>query len=111
MPLVTYELTEGVAILLEDAVDVAILSMNRPAALNGLNEELITALGAATARAAADTEARVVILRSSSRHFMAGGDLKYLSGEISGRDAAAIEVRVKDLAEAHHRCLESIVGT
>lgn len=92
MPLVTYELNEG----------VAILSMNRPAALNGLNEELITALGEATARAAADAEARVVILRSSGRHFMAGGDLKYLSGEISGRDAAAIEARVKDqLARVH----------
>lgn len=92
MSLVSYQLVDG----------IAILTMNRPEALNALNGEMIVALETATARAAADGDARVVILRSSGDHFMAGGDLKWFATEIAGRDAGDIEARMNDqLARVH----------
>ena len=69
---------------------VAVVTMNRPEALNALNGEMIVALETATARAAADSDARVVILRSSGDHFMAGGDLKWFATEIAGRAAGDV---------------------
>ena len=44
MSLVSYQLADG----------IAVLTMNRPEALNALNGEMIAALETATARAAAD---------------------------------------------------------
>lgn len=92
MSLVSYEVADA----------VAILTMNRPAMLNALNGEMIAALEETTARAAADAEVRVVILRSSGEHFMAGGDLKWFAEEIAGRDADDIEARMNEkLARVH----------
>jgi 2-(1,2-epoxy-1,2-dihydrophenyl)acetyl-CoA isomerase len=92
MSLVSYQLADG----------IAILTMNRPEALNALNGEMIVALETATARAAADSDARVVILRSSGDHFMAGGDLKWFATEIAGRAAGDVEARMNDrLAQVH----------
>ncbi len=56
---------------------VARVSMNRPKALNALNDVLLHALTDALERAAADDAVRCVVLRSTSEHFMAGGDLKF----------------------------------
>ncbi|MGB9494592.1 MAG: enoyl-CoA hydratase-related protein [Azonexus sp.] len=92
MSLVSYEVADA----------VAILTMNRPTALNALNGEMIAALEEATARAADDAEVRVVILRSSGEHFMVGGDLKWFAEEIAGRDADDIEARMNEkLARVH----------
>jgi 2-(1,2-epoxy-1,2-dihydrophenyl)acetyl-CoA isomerase len=92
MSLVSYEVADA----------VAILTMNRPSMLNALNGEMIAALEETTARAAADSEVRVVILRSSGEHFMAGGDLKWFAEEIAGRDADDIEARMNEkLARVH----------
>jgi 2-(1,2-epoxy-1,2-dihydrophenyl)acetyl-CoA isomerase len=92
MSLVRYEVADA----------VAILTLNRPATLNALNGEMIAALEETTARAAADAEVRVVILRSSGEHFMAGGDLKWFADEIAGRDAEDIEGRMNEkLARVH----------
>lgn len=92
MSLVRYEIGEG----------IATLTLDRPQALNALNDELIEALADATARAAADPAARVVILKSSGEHFMAGGDLKWFAEEIEGRAPAAIEAEMQArLARVH----------
>jgi 2-(1,2-epoxy-1,2-dihydrophenyl)acetyl-CoA isomerase len=49
--------------------------LNRPEVLNAVNRELIGALAAATAEAAEDRAARVVLLRGAGTHFCAGGDV------------------------------------
>jgi len=49
--------------------------LNRPEVLNAANRELIAELAAATAEAAEDASARVVLLRGAGAHFCAGGDI------------------------------------
>lgn len=73
------------AVLYETRGDLAVITLNRPAALNSLNAEMIDGLAAATANAAADDRVRVVLIRSAGDHFMAGGDLKWFREEIDGR--------------------------
>ena len=63
--------------LLEESLGpVRRLTLNRPEVLNALSSELVDRLAEALARAAADDEARVVILRGAGRGFCAGYDLK-----------------------------------
>jgi len=56
----------------------ATLTLNRPEKRNALNAELVQALKEALARAAADDEVRVVVLRGAGKDFCAGGDLAEL---------------------------------
>jgi 2-(1,2-epoxy-1,2-dihydrophenyl)acetyl-CoA isomerase len=49
--------------------------LNRPEVLNAANRQLITELADATAEAAEDRSARVVLLRGAGAHFCAGGDI------------------------------------
>lgn len=92
MSLVRYEVGEG----------IATLTMDRPQALNALNDALIDALAESTARAAADPAVRAVILRGGGEHFMAGGDLKWFAEEIEGRAPAVIEAEMQArLARVH----------
>lgn len=62
-------------LLTEDLGPVRRLMLNRPKALNALNEELMGALDAALDEAAGDESVRVLILRGAGRAFCAGYDL------------------------------------
>jgi len=77
MPLVEYSVEAG----------VATLTLNRPDALNALNRDLIKALGEAVERAAADGDARAVVITGAGRSFVAGADI----GEMRGYGAAEAE--------------------
>ncbi|MFA1541933.1 enoyl-CoA hydratase [Actinomadura monticuli] len=63
-------------ILYEVRDRVAVITLNRPEAANAQTMELLDDLDAAWAKAAADDEVRVVVLRGNGRHFSAGHDLK-----------------------------------
>src|SRR5260370_40864838 len=62
--------------------------LNRPQVLNAANRELIAELAAATAEAAEDGKARVVLLRGAGTHFCAGGGTT-MFGELIGVPPAA----------------------
>lgn len=62
-------------LLSEDLGPVRRLTLNRPQALNALNEELLDALEAALDTAAEDGTVRVVVLRGAGRAFCSGYDL------------------------------------
>ncbi len=81
-------MTDAVVNVSIDARGIAIVSLNRPAANNAYNGEMLTALLAAVQSAAADAAVRVVIVRGAGRHFQAGADLNWLR-EISSKDAKA----------------------
>ncbi len=55
---------------------IALVTLNRPAALNAMNAELIAELSAAFAALRGDRACRVVILTGAGRAFCAGLDLK-----------------------------------
>ena len=54
------------------------LTLNRPAQYNALSEELLAALAAALAGAAADAGVRVVVIAGAGRAFCAGHDLRQI---------------------------------
>ena len=55
---------------------VATVTLDRPAALNALDGEMIAGLEAAFTALEADETVRAVVVRGAGEHFMAGGDLK-----------------------------------
>jgi len=62
--------------LAQDARGVATLTLNRPAALNALDEALLSALQTAIDRLAQDPTVRVLVLAAQGRAFCAGHDLR-----------------------------------
>lgn len=61
---------------------VAVVTLNRPEALNALSEELIADLSAVL-RQTAESEARAVVLTGAGRAFCSGGDLREMRATIS----------------------------
>ncbi len=55
---------------------VAVITLNRPSALNAVNAALSTAVGEGLERAVADEDVRVVVITGTGRAFCAGADLK-----------------------------------
>jgi enoyl-CoA hydratase/carnithine racemase len=84
-------------VLYEVTGQVAVITLNRPEAANAQSGELLEALDAAWARAAADEDARVIVLRGNGKHFSAGHDLKDRSfpttGQITLEQIYQIEAR------------------
>jgi crotonobetainyl-CoA hydratase len=58
---------------------VAIITLNRPDALNAVNAALSTAVGEGLEAAAADPDVRAIVVTGTGRAFCAGADLKELS--------------------------------
>ena len=67
-------------LLREDREGVATLTLNRPASLNALSEEMLAELQAALDALATDESVRVVVLAGAGRAFCAGHDLKQMRG-------------------------------
>ncbi|MDQ3799259.1 MAG: enoyl-CoA hydratase-related protein [Acidobacteriota bacterium] len=85
---VNYELSEA----------VAVVTMNRPDALNALSLQLTKDLDAAFRRAIAD-EARAIVLTGSGRAFCSGGDLREMRSmwQREGRIEAFLEEPLREL--------------
>ena len=80
-------------ILLTEYKDgVATLTLNRPQALNALDQDLLGKLGEAAGRVEADETVRCVVLRGAGDHFAAGGDVIMF---YDMRHAAAAERQAK----------------
>ncbi|WP_088287165.1 enoyl-CoA hydratase [Ideonella sp. A 288] len=74
-----------------DPAGFAVLTLNRPQAMNALSVALMTALADAVDAAVADPAVRVLILTGAGRAFCAGLDLKEIGagqGSLGGRAAA-----------------------
>lgn len=65
-------------VLLERRGSVALITLNRPQAMNAVNARLSIALGDALAEFAADPDLLVAVLTGAGRAFCAGADLKEL---------------------------------
>jgi methylglutaconyl-CoA hydratase len=57
---------------------IGTITLNRPEKRNALNQEMVDALKQAFAKAAADPEAKVIVLRAQGEAFCAGADLGYM---------------------------------
>ena len=63
------------ALILEAEGPIATITLNRPKALNALDQAMAEGLEAAVEVLAGKTDLRVIVLRGAGRGFMAGGDL------------------------------------
>ena len=87
----------------------AVLTLNRPQAMNALSKALMTALASEIDLLAADPAVRVIILTGAGRAFSAGLDLKEIGageGSLGGTDGKA----VGDPVAAIHRCAKPVIG-
>jgi 2-(1,2-epoxy-1,2-dihydrophenyl)acetyl-CoA isomerase len=72
--------------LLEQDGPVAWVTMNRPAARNGMNAEMLDRMTRILQGVANDSDVRVVVLRGAGTDFSVGADLRGLSGQDAGDD-------------------------
>ena len=68
-------------ILFEQRGDVALITLNRPQALNALNQAIMREIVAAIARVDVDPSIGCSVITGSSRAFAAGADIKEMSGQ------------------------------
>jgi enoyl-CoA hydratase len=79
------------AIIVEQDDDVTIIRLNRPDALNALNQELLGELCGALMEADASDKTRAIIVTGSEKAFAAGADIKEMS-EMSFSEVAEVEL-------------------
>lgn len=66
-------------VLRSDTDGIAVLTLNAPKSINALSEAMLAALSQTLDDIAADRSVKVVILRSSGKHFCAGHNLKEMT--------------------------------
>lgn len=89
----------------------AVLTLNRPEAMNALSRELRSALARTVRELEADPEIRVLILTGAGdRAFTAGLDLKELGGGASISDAVEVEDPVKSIEQFSGPVIGAING-
>jgi E-phenylitaconyl-CoA hydratase len=79
-------------VLFELDEHVAIITLNRPAVRNAMNNELRLALGEALQRVRQDEEIRTAVITGAGRTFSAGADLKERAqvGRVGDNDVASV---------------------
>ncbi|MGY8999182.1 MAG: enoyl-CoA hydratase-related protein [Rhodospirillales bacterium] len=66
---------------------IAYITLNRPHAFNGYNEELLVSLAAVLDEVERDTMIRAVVLRGAGKHFSAGADVNWFKALADASEA------------------------
>jgi 2-(1,2-epoxy-1,2-dihydrophenyl)acetyl-CoA isomerase len=89
------------------------LSLNRPEAMNALNQQVAQELSDALDRISDRDDVRAVLLRGEGRAFCAGGDVKEMERSLEGNPAEFFEgplVKIHEAARALARLHLPVVG-
>lgn len=78
------------AVLYQAADGIATITLNRPEALNALDDTMVGDLAGAVSAAAADDSVRAVVVTGAGEHFMAGGDIKWFKQAIDAQPDKAV---------------------
>ena len=78
-------------IIVEVEDHIAKVTLNRPDALNAINDQLMTELADAMGAAQADSKVRCIVLTGSEKAFAAGADIAMM------KDKSYVEVFTEDL--------------
>ena len=97
-------------LLVEREDGVALLTLNRPAAMNALSTELRNALARAFREIEQDPAIGAVILTGAGRAFCAGLDLKEMGGETQQPGGPAAMIEEGDMIEAVRACPVPLIG-
>jgi enoyl-CoA hydratase/carnithine racemase len=85
-------------LLVERVESAGIITLNRPAALNAINNLMMDEFGLALAELEADADVRVIVVTGAGRAFSAGRDMKEI-GTASHRTAADVWIQIEDLGK------------
>ena len=96
-------MTEPVVLKEINSNGIASVTLNRPEAFNGYNEELLTTLGAVLDEIEAEDNLRAVIIRGAGKHFSAGADVNWFKELAKASDAE--KKRAADLSTGAMRKL------
>jgi enoyl-CoA hydratase len=88
----------------------AVVTLDRPEAMNALSRALRSALHEAVETLSADPEVKVVVLTGAGRAFSAGLDLKELGSEAGGMGAANATHPAENPVLAIERCPKPVIG-
>jgi len=97
-------------LLVERQDGVALLTLNRPEAMNALSSELRSALARAFRELHDDPAVGAVILTGAGRAFCAGLDLKEMGGETRAPGGPAAMIEEGDMISAVHACPVPLIG-
>jgi len=99
---------------------VATLTLNRPAARNALDFEMMDALVLNLTALAADPSLRVIVLCGAGAHFMAGGDVRAFAEHIDepparrdeyfGRSIQRLHAAIEELQRMPHAVIARVQG-
>lgn len=95
------------AVIVDRKGSVATLTLNRPKALNTLDETLAIALAATTEEVGKDDAVRCVVITGAGGHFSGGGDIGAFAKMVSGDDAA-IKSGIEAVIEKVHAAIINI---
>ena len=97
-------------LLVEKEEGVALLTLNRPSAMNALSIGLRRALAGAFREIAEDPGIGAVILTGAGRAFCAGLDLKEMGGETGEAGGPAAMIEQGDMIQAVRACPVPLIG-
>jgi len=99
-----------VVIEVEKKDGVALVTLNRPEAMNALSKAMRVALAATFADLNDDPEVRCVVLTGAGKAFTAGLDLKELGSDAGALGAANAQEPERNPVAAIERCNKPVVG-
>lgn len=97
-------------VLVERSEAVALVTLNRPDAMNALSKQLRADIALTFAALDADANVRVVVLTGAGRAFTAGLDLKELGSDASALGAANASEPERNPVAAIERCRKPVIG-
>src|SRR5512143_591615 len=104
-----FAMVEAVVLREVSSDGVAVVTLNRPHAMNALSRQLLDELARTIDALAADPAVRVLILTGAGRAFCAGLDLKELGSGASEIGRVTVTSR-GDPVGAMSRCAKPIIG-
>ncbi len=97
-------------LLIDKTQSIAVVTLNRPEAMNALSRALRAALHAAMIELAADPQVSVIVLTGAGRAFTAGLDLKELGADPAGLGAANASGAAENPVLAIRQCPKPVIG-
>ena len=97
----------------EDTDGIATLTIDRPDAMNALNEAVMAQLAAAFRAAAADPSVRGIVIAGSGKAFIAGADIRFFVKNMEAKTIGKIAAFTKggqDLLLEFQRCPKPVVA-
>jgi enoyl-CoA hydratase len=103
-------MSDGLVLVTRPAEGAALVTLNRPEAMNALSKALRRELAAVFAALKADDSVRAVVLTGAGKAFTAGLDLKELGSDPSALGAANATTAADNPVKAIESCGKPVIG-